>query len=33
MTGRDGFTAHALDHEQLLDVMARYGRGPRAVAR
>ena len=32
MTGRDGITAHALDHERLLDVMARYGRGPRAGA-
>ncbi len=30
MTGRDGITAHALDHERLLEVMARYGRGPRA---
>lgn len=30
MTGRDGVTAHALDHDRLLDVMARYGRGPRA---
>jgi D-aminopeptidase len=30
MTGRDGITAHALDHERLLDVMAVYGRGPRA---
>jgi D-aminopeptidase len=30
MTGRDGITAHALDHERLLDVMARYGRGPQA---
>jgi D-aminopeptidase len=30
LTGRDGVTAHALDHERLLDVMARYGRGPRA---
>jgi D-aminopeptidase len=29
MTGRDGITAHALDHDRLLDVMARYGRGPR----
>jgi len=29
MTGRDGITAHALDAERLLDVMARYGRGPR----
>ena len=33
MTGRDGITAHALDHDRLLDVMARYGRGPRATAR
>jgi D-aminopeptidase len=33
MTGRDGITAHALDHDRLLDVMARYGRGPRAAAR
>ncbi len=32
MTGRDGITAHALDHDRLLDVMARYGRGPRAGA-
>ena len=32
MTGRDGITAHALDHDRLLDVMARYGRGPRARA-
>ena len=30
MTGRDGITAYGLDHERLLDVMARYGRGPRA---
>ena len=30
MTGRDGITAHAIDHGRLLDVMARYGRGPRA---
>jgi len=29
MTGRDGITARALDHERLLEVMARYGRGPR----
>ncbi|HYT29799.1 MAG TPA: P1 family peptidase [Actinomycetota bacterium] len=28
MTGRDGITAHALDHERLLDVMATYGRLP-----
>jgi D-aminopeptidase len=31
MTGRDGITAHALDQDRLLDVMARYGRGPRAA--
>jgi D-aminopeptidase len=30
MTGRDGITAYAIDHDRLLDVMARYGRGPRA---
>ncbi len=33
MTGRDGITAHALDHNRLLDVMAQYGRGPRASVR
>jgi D-aminopeptidase len=31
MTGRDGVTAYAIDHERLLDIMARYGRGPRAA--
>jgi D-aminopeptidase len=31
MAGRDGITAHALDHERLLDIMARYGRGPRST--
>ena len=31
MTGRDGITAHKLDHDRLLDIMARYGRGPRAA--
>lgn len=31
MTGRDGITAHALDHDRLADVMARFGRGPRAA--
>ncbi len=31
LTGRDGITAHAIDHGRLLDVMARYGRGPRAA--
>ncbi|MHB8892438.1 MAG: DmpA family aminopeptidase [Candidatus Limnocylindrales bacterium] len=30
LTGRDGITAYALDHDRLLDVMARHGRGPRA---
>jgi D-aminopeptidase len=30
MTGRDGITAHALPHERLVEVMARYGRGPAA---
>jgi D-aminopeptidase len=28
MTGRDGITAHALPHDRLLEVMARFGRGP-----
>jgi D-aminopeptidase len=28
MTGRDGLTAHALDHGRLVEVMTRYGRGP-----
>jgi len=27
--GRDGMTAHALPHDRLLEVMTRYGRGPR----
>ena len=31
LTGRDGITAHAIDHGRLLDVMAKYGRGPRAA--
>ncbi len=31
MTGRDGITARALDHDRLLEVMGRYGRGPRAT--
>ena len=30
MVGRDGVTAHALPHDRLLEVMARYGRGPGA---
>ena len=29
MVGRDGITAHALPHDRLLEVMARYGRTPR----
>jgi D-aminopeptidase len=33
MTGRDGVIAHALDPDRLLDVLARYGRGPRAPGR
>ena len=32
MTGRDGITAHKLDHDRLLEIMARYGRGPSAAA-
>lgn len=32
MSGRDGITAHRLDHERLLEVMARYGRGPATLA-
>ena len=31
MVGRDGITASAIDHDRLLDIMARYGRGPRAT--
>ena len=30
MTGRDGITAWALPPDRLIEVMARYGRGPRA---
>jgi D-aminopeptidase len=30
MTGRDGITARALDHERLQRAMAAFGRGPRA---
>ena len=29
MTGRDGITAHAIPHDRLIEVMDRYGRGPR----
>ncbi len=32
MSGRDGITAHALGHERLVDIMARYGRGPKTLA-
>jgi len=28
MTGRDGITAHRLDHRQLVEIMGRYNRGP-----
>jgi D-aminopeptidase len=31
MTGRDGHTAHALDHDRLAELMARYGRPTRGV--
>jgi D-aminopeptidase len=27
--GRDGITAHALPHDRLVEIMTRYGRGPR----
>ena len=30
MVGRDGITAHRLDHDALVETMSRYGRGPRA---
>lgn len=30
MVGRDGITAHALDHALLVETMSRYGRGPKA---
>jgi D-aminopeptidase len=30
MTGADGITAHGLDGERVVEIMARYGRGPRA---
>jgi D-aminopeptidase len=33
MTGRDDITAHALPHDRLLEVMARYGRGQRTTGR
>ncbi len=28
MTGRDGITAHAIDHHRLIEVMTQFGRGP-----
>jgi D-aminopeptidase len=31
MTGRDGITAHALPHDRLVEVMARFGRGSAAL--
>ncbi|MBA3234441.1 MAG: P1 family peptidase [Chloroflexi bacterium] len=31
MTGRDGVTAHAIPHDRLVEIMTRYGRGPRAA--
>ena len=30
MTGADGITAHGLDGERVVEIMARYGRGPKA---
>ena len=30
-TGADGITAHGLDGERVVEIMARYGRGPRAA--
>ncbi len=30
MTGADGITAHGLDGERVVEIMARHGRGPRA---
>lgn len=31
MTGADGITAHGLDGERVVEIMARHGRGPRAT--
>lgn len=33
MSGRDGITAHALDHHRLIEIMARYGRGPKTLSK
>jgi D-aminopeptidase len=30
MTGADSITAHGLDGERVIEIMARYGRGPKA---
>ena len=30
MTGADGITAHGLDGERVVEIMARFGRGPQA---
>jgi L-aminopeptidase/D-esterase-like protein len=30
MTGADGITAHGLDGERVVEIMARHGRGPKA---
>jgi D-aminopeptidase len=30
MTGADGITAHGLDGERVVEIMARYGQGPKA---
>jgi len=32
MTGADGITAHGLDGERVVEIMARHGRGPRAAS-
>ena len=32
MTGADGITAHGLDGERVVEIMARFGRGPRAAS-
>ncbi len=33
MVGRDAVTAHALPHDALIEIMTRYGRGPRTDVR
>jgi hypothetical protein len=30
MTGADGITAHGLDGDEVVEIMGRYGRGPKA---